>query len=167
MGWLKNVFDTRQKVTPLSINDGNFQTEVKRFSGAVLLDIWGPACQPCAKLAPIMTELATQFKGKVKVCEMNAADAVKTAARLSVRGTPTTIAFKNGAEIGRIVGWKPESFWVQMIQTEFADILASDQTFDASPSPAADDNKESPKLTGKAARKAAKRARMRELRSDS
>lgn len=169
MGWLKNVFDSKQKVEPTSVHDGNFQREVKQFAGAVLVDVWGPGCGPCDQLAPVMVELATQYKGKVKVCELNAAEAQKTAGRLGVRGTPTTIAFKNGAEIGRIVGFKPKSFWVQMIETEYADVLDGDATFDTSSGDAGSQQQADTaarKVTGKAAKRAAKRERLRNLRSN-
>ena len=166
MSWLGKVFGAKEKHSPVSLNDGNFGKEVLQYEGACLVDVWGPSCQPCEKLAPIIVDLAGEYHGRVKVCEMNAADAQKSASRIGVRGTPTILAYKNGAEIGRFVGWKPKSFLKQMIEAEFGDVMpdapageagVTDTTPDA-PSP--DGGK---KLSGKAAKKAARRAKLRQL----
>lgn len=163
MSWLKSVFPGKTRREPVNINDSNFNAEVSRFRGALLLDVWGPNCQPCNQLAPVMMDLATEYHGKVKVAELNAADAPRSVRSLSVRGTPTTVVYKDGAEIGRIVGFKPKSFWKQLIETEFGDHLsgealaATTATESPSPAPATDGRK----LTSKAAKKAAKRARHR------
>jgi thioredoxin 1 len=158
MSWLKNMFGMNEKHPPVSLNDGNFRQEVKQYRGAVLVDVWGPNCAPCAKLAPIMEELSTEYRGKVKVCELNAAVAPRSAGSLGVRGTPTIVAFKEGAEIGRIVGWKPKSFWKELIETEFADYVAGEAV---GTSVAADEEPvaNGRKPNSKAAKKAAKKAR--------
>ena len=97
---------------------------------------------------------------------MNAADAQKSASRIGVRGTPTILVYKNGAEIGRVVGWKPKSFLKQMIETEFGDIVAQAPVADAEAveaAPAAPSPNNGRKLGGKAAKKAARRAKLRQL----
>ncbi len=160
MSWLKKMLGMSDKMQPLSINDSNFQEDVIRFRGACLLDVWGPNCQPCAQLAPVMQELTAAYKGKVRVCEMNAAAAPRSAQRLGVRGTPTVVVYRGGAEIGRIVGFKPYSFWEQLIQKEFAQQLAEAEA------PETDDGKEASstqdrpfKATSKAAKKALRKAK--------
>jgi len=123
MSWIKNLLKSEKRHAPVSLDDENFGREVRRFSGACLVDVWGPDCQPCQKLAPLMEKLATRYQGRVKVCEMNAAASPGSAARMGVRGTPTVVAYKNGAEIGRVVGWKPLAFWEQLIEAEFGEYV--------------------------------------------
>lgn len=120
MGWLKNLLLGPEKVMPTSLTDYNFHDEVLQHRGPVLVDVWGPGCQPCEKLAPTIIDLATDYAGKIKICELNAAAAPKSAARMGVRGTPTIVAFRYGKEVGRTSGWKPKSYFDQMIQTLFA-----------------------------------------------
>jgi thioredoxin 1 len=156
MSWLNKVFGVGEKKAPISISDNNFRKEVKQYRGALLVDVWGPGCAPCAQLAPVMEDLATEYNGKVKVCEMNAATAPRSAGTLGVRGTPTTVVFKDGAEIGRVVGFKPKGYWKQLIETEFEDYLSGEKVAEVV-APAADPG--GPKLNNKAAKKAAKRAR--------
>lgn len=166
MSWLGKVFGAKEKHLPVSLNDGNFSREVLQYEGACLVDVWGPKCQPCDQLAPIIVDLAGEYHGRVKVCEMNAADAQKSASRIGVRGTPTILVYRNGAEIGRVVGWKPKSFLKQMIETEFKDVLASAPAgaggiVEAGPAATSPGNARKP--SGKAARKAARRAKQRQL----
>lgn len=158
MNWLKSVLGKAEKKPPVSISDGNFRREVKQYRGAVLLDIWGPSCGSCDKLVPIIQELSTEFHGRVKVCEMNAATAPRTAGAMGVRSTPTTIAFKDGAEIGRIVGWKPLSFWKELIETEFEDYVSGAIIPQEAQKPSAA-AATGQKPNKKAAKKAAKKAR--------
>jgi len=120
MGWLKKIFFGAEKTMPTSITDANFHQEVLSHRGPILIDVWGPGCQPCDKLAPTIVELADQYAGKVKVCELNASENPKSASRMGVRGTPTIVAYRYGKEVGRAVGWKPKSYFEQMIDTHFA-----------------------------------------------
>lgn len=156
MSWLGSVFGSGERKPPKSVSDVNFQREVKQFRGAVLLDVWGPGCGPCEKLAPIMEELSTEYHGRVKVCEMNAAVAPRSASVVGVRGTPTIIAFKDGAEIGRVVGWKPLSYWKELIETEFADYVSGAIQPQEAPRPLATTGQ---RTNRKAAKKAARKAR--------
>jgi len=117
MGWLKKLFES--KIDPVSLNDSNFKAEVLDFKGPCLVDVWGPGCGPCDKLAPTIFELANEYRGLVKVCELNASAAPKTMARLGVRGTPTVLAYLNGVQKTRFVGFKPKSYIQQLIEVEF------------------------------------------------
>jgi len=158
MSWLKKMLGLSEKMQPMSINDSNFQEDVIRFRGACLLDVWGPNCQSCAQLAPVMQEIAAAYKGKVRVCEMNAAAAPRSVSRLAVRGTPTVVVYRGGAEIGRIVGFKPFSFWQQLVEKEFAQQIAEGE-----PKVKEERTQGTPdrpfKATTKAAKKALKKAR--------
>lgn len=128
MGWLKNLLLGPEKTMPVHVTDLNFHQEVLQHKGPVLIDVWGPGCQPCEKLAPTIVDLATQYSGQVKVCEMNASESPKSAGRLAVRGTPTVVAYRYGKEVGRSSGWKPKSYFEQMISTVFAvDFQQADQ----------------------------------------
>lgn len=120
MGWIKNILFGAEKVPPVRLTDNNFHAEVLSYRGPVLVDVWGPSCQPCEKLAPTILDLATEYQGRVKVCELNASESPKSAARMAVRGTPTIVAYRYGKEVGRTSGWKPKSYFDQMIETLFA-----------------------------------------------
>lgn len=118
MSWLSKLLGTGQKVQPVSVSDDNFQAEVLRSDLPVLLDVWGPSCAPCQKLAPIIVDLATEYQGRMKVAELNAAAAPNTVRRLGIRGTPTVVYFHGGREVERIVGFRGSLYHRDFIDNE-------------------------------------------------
>jgi len=121
MGFIDKLFGSKGSATPVHVTDANFRQEVLNHDGPLLLDIWGPGCAPCQRLIPVMQSLAKEYDGRVKVCELNAAEAPRAASKLGVRGTPTIVVYRRRSEIGRLVGYHPKSYFVQMIETEFVD----------------------------------------------
>ena len=106
MGLLDMLFGARgTRVQPVHVDDENFITEVVCSKLPVLLDVWSPGCSPCAMLEPILVDLASAYQGRVKVAEMNAAEAMGYAARYGVMGTPTLLFFRKGREVERVVGF--------------------------------------------------------------
>ena len=86
----------------------------------VLVDVWSPTCAPCKKLVPVMQELATKHDGRVRVAEINVAAAEPALlAALNVRATPTVLIFEGGEEFGRVKGFRPPSWFHEMIDVEF------------------------------------------------
>jgi thioredoxin 1 len=119
MGIFSKLFGRKEpRVLPVHVDDDNFKTEVTRSQVPVLLDVWSPLCGPCMKLEPIIIGLATRYKGRVKVAEMNAAAAPRTMRKLFVSGTPTVIYFKNGRELERVEGFRGELYHQEFIDHE-------------------------------------------------
>jgi thioredoxin-like negative regulator of GroEL len=118
MGWLGDLFKVKAKVQPVSVNDENFEAEVVRSELPVMLDVWTPTCTHCHKLEPIVMDLATRYQGRVKVAEVNGAEAPATMARLQVRGTPTVIYFREGREVERVVGFRGSLYHSEYIDNE-------------------------------------------------
>lgn len=121
MGWLSKLFGGGEKLQPVSVDDENFESEILRSEVPVLLDVWGPNCAPCQKLAPIIVDIATDYDGRLKVAEMNAAAAPRTMGRLGIRGTPTVVYFDGGREVDRVVGFRGSLYHRDIIDN---DILA-------------------------------------------
>jgi thioredoxin 1 len=119
MGFLDKLFGARApRVQPVHVDDGNFIAEVARSQLPTVLDVWSPGCGPCAMLEPIVMDLATAYQGRVKVAEMNAAEAGESSARLVVMGTPTVLFFKKGREVHRVVGFVGSRYLREIIDSE-------------------------------------------------
>ena len=121
MSWLGKIFGGGEKLQPISINDENFKSEILESNVPVLLDVWGPSCAPCQKLAPIIVDIATDYGDRLKVAEMNAAASPRTMGRLGIRGTPTVVYFDRGREVDRVVVFKVSLYHRDIIDN---DILA-------------------------------------------
>lgn len=118
MGWLRSLFNIKEKVQPVAITDDNFKAEILESELPVLLDVWTPTCVHCHKLVPIVVDIATKYDGELKVAEVNGAEAPKTMAALKVRGTPTVVYFHEGHEVERVVGFKGSLYHKDFIDNE-------------------------------------------------
>ena len=92
-----------------NIGDGDFQQQVLNSDQPVLVDFWATWCAPCRAIAPAVEELATQYKGKVKVAKINIDDNQDTPQQYGIRSIPTLLVFKGGKVVEQIVGAVPKS----------------------------------------------------------
>lgn len=80
----------------LQVNDAEFDTKVLKSTPPVLVDFWAEWCGPCKMIAPILEEIAEDFKGRVVVAKVNIDSNPQTPQNYGVRGIPTLILFKDG-----------------------------------------------------------------------
>ena len=85
-------------------SDANFEAEVLKSDTPVLLDYWAEWCGPCKMIAPILDEVAEDFKGRVKVVKINIDENAQTPRKYNVRGIPTLMLFKGGDVAAQKVG---------------------------------------------------------------
>lgn len=93
----------------IQLKDNTFKGEVLESTEPVLVDFWAAWCGPCKMIAPVIEELAEDYKGKVKICKLNVDENGKTAQDYGVMSIPTMILYKNGQEIDRLVGFMPKA----------------------------------------------------------
>ncbi|WP_257456201.1 thioredoxin [Archangium lipolyticum] len=93
----------------MNIGDGDFEKEVLKSDQPVLVDFWATWCAPCRAIAPAVAELATQYKGKVKVAKVNIDDNQDTPQQYGIRSIPTLLVFKGGKVVEQIVGAVPKA----------------------------------------------------------
>jgi thioredoxin-like negative regulator of GroEL len=105
-------------VLPVHVDDSNFNAEVRQSILPVLLDVWSPLCAPCRQMEPVIIRLATRYKGRVKVAEINASASPRTMQKLFVSATPTVIYFKKGQELDRVEGFRGEPYHEDIIDNE-------------------------------------------------
>ncbi|HNS54567.1 MAG TPA: thioredoxin [Syntrophales bacterium] len=94
--------------TIVHLSEGTFDAEVLRSSQPALVDFWAPWCGPCRAIAPVLEELAGEYKGKIKVAKVNVDDNRKLAGDHGVMSIPTMILFKDGKVVDKIVGLVPK-----------------------------------------------------------
>ena len=81
---------------PVSISDAQFEDEVIKGDGVIVVDFWAPWCGPCHSMAPALEAFAESNAGNVKVFKLDVDDNPKTAERYEIRSIPTVIFFEKG-----------------------------------------------------------------------
>jgi thioredoxin 1 len=88
----------------LEFTDANFESDVLGSDVPVLVDFWAEWCGPCKALTPIIDELASDYKGKVKVGKVDTDANREVSVKYSVSAIPTVILFQNGEVKEKFVG---------------------------------------------------------------
>jgi thioredoxin 1 len=88
----------------IEINNENFEQEVIKSEGVVLVDFWGPQCAPCVALMPHVKEIGRKYGEKLKICKIDASKNRRLCLNLKVFGLPTFLFYKNGKEVERLTG---------------------------------------------------------------
>ena len=81
----------------INVTDSTFEQEVLSSDIPVLLDYWAEWCGPCKMIAPILSDIADEYLGKIKVAKLNIDENPGTPAKFGVRGIPTLMIFKSGS----------------------------------------------------------------------
>jgi thioredoxin 1 len=95
--------------TIATVDDTSFEREVLAAEGPVLVEVSTAWCGPCKALAPIVEQLAGEYRGQVKVVMLDGDEAPRTTAALSVRGFPTLVVMRGGKEVARQLGLVPRA----------------------------------------------------------
>jgi thioredoxin 1 len=97
------------------VSDADFESEVLKASGAVVVDFWAEWCGPCRMIGPALEEIAGSLDGKVKIVKLNVDENPRTASKYGVMSIPTLMLFKNGEMTSRQVGAAPKQKLEQWI----------------------------------------------------
>ena len=98
------------------VTDANFEQEILESPLPALVDFWAAWCGPCRIIAPIVEEIAEEYKDRARVANMNVDDNASTPARYGVRGIPALLLFKNGELVDQIIGAVPKAQVVSLLE---------------------------------------------------
>ncbi len=100
----------------IHITESQFDEEVLKAEGKVLVDFYADWCGPCKMLAPILEEVAEQLGDEVKIVKINVDEAQNIAQTYGVMSIPTVYLFDSGAKINRFVGVQPKEQIVDFVR---------------------------------------------------
>jgi len=96
----------------LYIEENDLQSKIE--NGAVLVCFSASWCGPCQAMAPMIDELAENASG-YSVFKANV-DEYTNLGDLGIRSVPTFITYKDGNEVGRIVGSTTNSLLFDLVE---------------------------------------------------
>ena len=88
----------------IELTDATFDQTIHNSDVPVLVDFWADWCGPCKMIAPIIKEIADEYKDKAKICKLNTDDARDSAMEFGISAIPTLILFKDGQVQKKWVG---------------------------------------------------------------
>ena len=88
-------------------SNDNFVKEFLIRSEPVLVDFFATWCGVCEKEGPIITELAEEYTGKVKIGKLDVDENPGLAQDYDVSTIPNMVFFKDGKVVDRAIGSVP------------------------------------------------------------
>src|SRR5690349_23353610 len=91
-----------------TLTDANWEQTVLKSPVPVLVDFWAEWCGPCKMVSPIVSQLAEEYAGKLRVVKINADANPDLMHQYGVMGLPTLLLIKEGEIVERIAGFQPK-----------------------------------------------------------
>jgi len=102
-------------MSEVQLTENNWEEEVIQSDKPVLVDFWAPWCGPCRMVSPIVSELAQEYAGKLKVGKLNTDEEPGIAVKYGIMSIPTLMIFKNGEVADQIIGAAPKEYFTQKL----------------------------------------------------
>ncbi len=96
----------------------NYETNKEwKFEGKLpcIIDFYADWCQPCKIVAPILEELAEEFKGKIDIYKVNTEQEVELASAFGIRSIPSMLFCPAEGQPQMAVGALPKETLIQAI----------------------------------------------------
>lgn len=96
-------------MSEVDINESSFREEITNTDKLVLVDFFATWCGPCKMLAPVVSEIAEEYKEKLEVYKVNIDENQELALKYDIMSIPTLMFFKNGEVVNTSVGFRSKS----------------------------------------------------------
>lgn len=89
----------------MQINNNNFEEEVLKHKGIVLVDFYADWCGPCMMLKVTLSEIEEKYKD-IKICKVNVDNNPELAMKYNVMSIPSVFFFKDGEQVANFLGYR-------------------------------------------------------------
>ena len=89
-----------------------------------LVDFTAQWCGPCRTLGRVLEALAGEYTGRVRFVAVDVNDEPALADRFAVRAMPTLVVWRDGREVGRVIGSRPRAFVAGVLDRALAGDVA-------------------------------------------
>lgn len=95
----------------------NYPQEVLRSGIPVLVEFFAVWCGKCAMMADVVDELASEYAGRVKVCQIDIEECEILASEFEIEVVPTFVVFKGGKPVSAASGVLKKEVLIDMIES--------------------------------------------------
>jgi thioredoxin 2 len=88
----------------VTLTADSFDRFILRAGLPVLVEFWAEECGPCEMMAPIFDAIAAEMTGRVRFARLDAGAHPQVPMRHHLRGVPSLMLFRDGAEVARTTG---------------------------------------------------------------
>jgi thioredoxin 1 len=89
--------------------------KVLKTDKPVVIDFWAEWCGPCKMVAPIIEQLAEEYKDNVIVGKIDVDENNEAITKYGIRNIPTILFIKKGQVMDKIVGTADKRLFVDKI----------------------------------------------------
>ena len=100
----------------IAVTKSSFDAEVLKSTVPVVADFWAEWCGPCRMIAPILKDLARDYKDKVKVAKINVDEEPDLASQFNIVSIPTLLFFKGGQVVKQQIGAVPRQVLEKLVK---------------------------------------------------
>ena len=94
----------------------SFQDLLNHSNVPVLVDFYATWCGPCQMMSPILEQVNSHLKDRLKVVKIDTDKYGNLASQYQIQALPTLVLFKNGQPIERIEGVMQAPQLIQHLQ---------------------------------------------------
>ncbi len=102
----------------ITITNENFESDVLKADTPVLVDFWAEWCGPCKMIAPILEQVAEEYKGRLSLAKVDVEENQNLAMQYGVRSIPTLMLFKGGVVEAQHVGMLSKEQLSQLLENQ-------------------------------------------------
>jgi len=115
--------DQNQEAKVMSIESASeFQKKVIDAGGVVLVDFFSHSCPPCKALGPVVSTLAQKYEGKAGIYKVDVEKNMELAQKWGIQKIPAVVILKDGKEVERKIGLRPESEYAGALDKLLAEV---------------------------------------------
>ena len=94
----------------------NYPQEVLRSETPVLVEFFAVWCGKCAMMEDILDEIAKEYDGRIKVCQIEIEESACLAAEFEVEVVPAFVVFQGGKPVNYANGVLTKDVLVRMLE---------------------------------------------------